>query len=221
MDLYFHASPKKRMLSLPSLKKRKSSAVGPQQPQKQQQQQIINKDKTAAISASTITDFLQRTVNAKKAKKLWYQIANTPQKYKAHIQQKPQSVTVLFDSNEHLATTAPPTPPPKKSQTMPNLSIITDSEHLMNRALPSLPSMECAISVGKRKNGIAKATTWMGKSVQKWLALPGTDTDKATMISNHSELDDEELMYSSSLLPNAKSQKLTLHCRSKFFYIIA
>jgi hypothetical protein len=211
MDIYFHASPKKKMLGLPSLKKKKSSAVGPQQ------QQIVNKDKTAAISASTITDFLQRTVNSTHAKKLWHQIANTPQKCKAHLQQKHQSPTILFDSNEHLATTAPPTPPPKKSQTMPNLSIITDNEHLMNRALPSLPSMESAISVGKRKNGITRATTWMGKSVQKWLTLPGTDTDKANMMSCHSELDEEELMYSSSLLPNVASQKLTLHCRSKFY----
>lgn len=204
------------MLGFPSLKKKKSSAVGPQL-----QQQLINKEKTAAISASTITDFLQRTVNSTQAKKLWYHIANRPQKCKVHVQQqKHQSSTILFDSNENLATTAPPTPPPKKSQTMPDLAIITDSEHLMNRALPSLPSMESVISVGKRKNGITRATTWMGKSVQKWLNLPDTNTDKANMMSSHSDLDIEEVMYSSSLLPNITSQKLTLHCRSKFYLFI-
>lgn len=203
MDLYFHrSSPKNRMLSLTTaLKKKKTSAVGPE-----------HHDRKLTPKSPSITDFISKKVSSIHAKKIWHQIV-------PHQQQK---ATILFDSNDHLADTAsiPPTPPPKKSSTMPNLSIITDAE-LMHRALPSLPSVENAISIGSKASssryGLTRATTWVGKSIQKWLSNL-EEQRKAVMmdLSDFEHDDEEDVLYSSSLLPNALDQKLTLHCRSKF-----
>lgn len=207
MDLYFHrSSPKNRMLSLTAaLKKKKTSAVGPEQ----------QHDRKLTPKSPSVTNFLSRKVSSIHAKKIWHQIISQQQ-------QQQQKATVLFDSNDHLADAAsiPPTPPPKKSSTMPNLSIITDAE-LMHRALPSLPSVENAISVGSKSSssryGLTRATTWVGKSIQKWLSNL-EEQRKAVMmdLSDFEHDDQEDVMYSSSLLPNALDQKLTLHCRSKY-----
>lgn len=203
MDLYFHRSPKKRMLSLSALKKKKTSTVGPEQ-----------QERKLTVKSPSITDFLSKKVSSIQAKKIWNQIV--PQ-YKSAA-----TSTVLFDSNDHLADVAsiPPTPPPKKSATMPNLSIITDTE-IINRALPSLPSVENSISIGSQsssRNGLTRATTWVGKSIQKWLS--NLDEQRKAAIMDISDFehdgDDQDALYSSSLLPNALDQKLTLHCRSKY-----
>lgn len=218
MDLYFHRSPKKRMLSLSALKKKKTSTVVPEQ-----------QERKITIKSPSITDFLSKKVSFIQAKKIWNQI----------VLQSKTSVTstVLFDSNDHLADAAsiPPTPPPKKSSTMPNLSIITDTE-IMNRALPSLPSVENAISIGSQsssRNGLTRATTWVGKSIQKWLSnldeqRKATIVDLSDFEHDDDDNDDDDgddddyyfnnkdVLYSSSLLPNELDQKLTLHCRSKY-----
>ncbi|OAD02582.1 hypothetical protein MUCCIDRAFT_111972 [Mucor lusitanicus CBS 277.49] len=191
------------MLSLTAaLKKKKTSAVGPEQ----------QHDRKLTPKSPSVTNFLSRKVSSIHAKKIWHQIISQQQ-------QQQQKATVLFDSNDHLADAAsiPPTPPPKKSSTMPNLSIITDAE-LMHRALPSLPSVENAISVGSKSSssryGLTRATTWVGKSIQKWLSNL-EEQRKAVMmdLSDFEHDDQEDVMYSSSLLPNALDQKLTLHCR--------
>ncbi|KAF1806968.1 hypothetical protein FB192DRAFT_1273705 [Mucor lusitanicus] len=89
----------------------------------------------------------------------------------------------------------------------------------MHRALPSLPSVENAISVGSKSSssryGLTRATTWVGKSIQKWLSNL-EEQRKAVMmdLSDFEHDDQEDVMYSSSLLPNALDQKLTLHCRN-------
>ncbi|KAI8641434.1 hypothetical protein BD408DRAFT_346225 [Parasitella parasitica] len=100
---------------------------------------------------------------------------------------------------------------------MPNLSIITDTE-LLNRALPRLPSVENAISIGSKsssKNGLTRATTWVGKSIQKWLSNLDEQRKGVNMDLSEFEHDQEEgTLYSSSVLPNALDQRLTLHCRN-------
>lgn len=210
MDIYFHrSSPKNRMLSLTAaLKKKKTSAVGPE----------LQHDRKLTPKSPSITDFLSKKVSSMHAKKIWHHMVPQQQQ-----QQQQHKATVLFDSNDHLADAAasiPPTPPPKKSSTMPNLSIITDAE-LMHRALPSLPSVDNAISIGSKsslsRHGLTRATTWVGKSIQKWLSNL-EDQRKAVMmdLSDFEHDDQEDVLYSSSLLPNALDQKLTLHCRSKY-----
>lgn len=213
MDLYFHTSPKKRMLLSSFKKKRIGSTVGPEQPQ---QKKLV----TVLSSKSTVTDYLQKKVSSIHAKRIWNQMIPYNIRQKT-INSAKTSSTVLFDSNEHLKTvSAPPTPPPKKSHTMPNLVIITNNEQLVHRALPSLPSMASYMSVSEKKNGITRATTWVGNSIQKWLSsTEAEERRKMAMLMDHSELEEEEeqsVLYSSTLLPNRLSQRMTLHCRSKF-----
>lgn len=176
------------------------------------------KNLATVISAKStaVSGYLQRKVSKVHAKKMWNQI----------ISQKASSTrsasTILFESNELLDTiSCPPTPPPKKSQTLPNLVINTDRDPLINRALPSLPSSVSSVSIKQeKKGGLTKAKTWVGTSIHKWLTAAEESEEKRKMavLMDHSELEDEEeqsILYSCSLLPNESSQRMTLHCRSK------
>lgn len=220
MDLYFHTSPKKRMLN--SLKKKRiSSSIVPEQQQKQQQ------EKKVALKSVLVTDYLQKKVASIHAKRIWSQMLPYSIRQKT-ISSNKTSSTVLFDSNEHLKTvSAPPTPPPKKSHTMPNLVIITDKDQLTLRALPTLPTLpslssETSLSIGEKKNTLTRATTWVGNSIQRWLSnADAEERKKMAILMDHSELDDEEeqsILYSSTLMTSTLSQRMTLHCRSKYTY---
>lgn len=220
MDLYFHTSPKKRMLLSSLRKKRTSSSVGTELSLQQHQKKLVT---VLSSKSSTVTDYLQKKVSTIHPKKVWDQFIPSQIRQKATGGgSSKSSSTILFDSNEHLETvSAPPTPPPKKSHTMPNLVIITDNtDPLMYRALPSLPSIASSASIeGEKKNGITRAKTWVGNSIQKWLS--SADAEEKRMMAillDHSELDEEEeksILQSSTLIPNASPKKMTLHCRSK------
>lgn len=215
MNLYFHTSPKKRMLLSSLKKKRVGSSVGPEQPQQ--------KKPVTMLSTTTVTGYLHRKISFMHAKKMWEQMIPYSVRQKT-INSAKTSSTVLFDSNEDLRTVSnPPTPPPKKSQTMPDLVIITNSEQLVHRALPSLPSVASYSSSKERKTGLTRATTWVGNSIQKWLSSSEAEEKrKMAMLMDHSELDEEEeqnILYSSTLMPNRLSQRMTLHSRSKFWLV--
>lgn len=192
--------------------RRAGNTVGPEQPNHGQKKLV-----TVISSKSTaMSGYLQKQVSKVQAKKVWNQI----------ISQKAFSTkstsTILFESNELLDTiSCPPTPPPKKSQTLPNLVINTDREDsLIYRALPSLPSAVSSTSLKQqKKGGLTRAKTWVGTSIQKWLTAAEESEEKRKMavLMDHSELDDEEeqsILYSCSLSPNESFQKMTLHCRS-------
>lgn len=191
--------------------RRAGNTVGPEQPNHGQKKLV-----TVISSKSTaMSGYLQKQVSKVQAKKVWNQI----------ISQKAFSTkstsTILFESNELLDTiSCPPTPPPKKSQTLPNLVINTDREDsLIYRALPSLPSAVSSTSLKQqKKGGLTRAKTWVGTSIQKWLTAAEESEEKRKMavLMDHSELDDEEeqsILYSCSLSPNESFQKMILHCR--------
>ncbi len=211
MDIYLHTSPKKRMLLSALNIKKASSTVKPEQSHHEQ------KKLATVISAKStaVTGYLHRKVSVVRAKKMWNQIVS--HKTSSHK----TASTILFDSNDHLDTVScPPTPPPKKSHTLPNLFIITERDPLLHRALPSLPSLASSISLKEeRKGGLTRAKTWVGTSIQKWLSSPDSDEKrKMDVLLDHSELDDNEeqsIVYSNSLVQDESSQKMVLQCRSK------
>ncbi|KAI9360221.1 hypothetical protein BD770DRAFT_453525 [Pilaira anomala] len=106
---------------------------------------------------------------------------------------------------------------------MPSLAIITDQDQLTQRALPKLPTLpslpsDTSLSIEEKKNTLTRATTWVGNSIQRWLSTADAEERrKMAILSNHSELDEEEeqsILYSSSLITSTLSQRMTLNCRS-------
>lgn len=199
--------------------RRAGNTVGPEQPNHGQKKLV-----TAISSKSTaMSGYLQKQVSKVQAKKMWNQI----------LSQKAFSTkstsTILFESNELLETiSCPPTPPPKKSQTLPNLVINTNREDsLIYRALPSLPSATISSTTSlkqQKKGGLTRAKTWMGTSIQRWLTAAEESEEKRKMavLMDHSELEEEEeqsILYSCSLSPNESFQKMTLHCRSMDIFV--
>lgn len=217
MDIYLHTSPKKRML-LSALKIKKSSTVKPEQTNSHEQTKLTT---VISTKSTAVTGYLQKKVSTIHAKKMWNQIVSSK------ASSTKSRSTILFDSNDHLETVScPPTPPPKKSQTLPNLTIITERDPLIHRALPSLPSLASSISLKEeRKGGLTRAKTWVGTSIQKWLSSPESDEKrKMEILMDHSELNDNEeqsIMYSNSLLQERSSflQKRVLQCRSKYIFL--
>ncbi|KAG2199109.1 hypothetical protein INT47_005113 [Mucor saturninus] len=173
---------------LTSFKKKKMGAVVA--PQQQQQHKL-----TLVPSKSTpLTQYFQKKLTIKQAKRLLQKMVPVMARSQKTIQEKSETKntsTVLFDSSEDLHT--PPTPPPKKSQTMPDLSNSQDS--LVHRALPSLPSVASYSSSSdkRKKNGLTRATTWVGHSIQKWLSsTEAKESRKMAILINHSVLEEEE-----------------------------
>lgn len=195
MDLYFHTSPKKRMLTSFKKKRIGSSTVAPQE------QQPSTSKLSLVYSKSTPIQYFQKKVSLKQAKKILQKMVprKRPQKSIVSAQDSINSSskhpsTVLFDSNEDLHT--PPTPPPKKSETMPNLSSLTSSQEvLVHRALPSLPSVASYTSSldNQKKNGLTRATSWVGNSIHKWLSsAEAKERRKMAILMDHSVLDEDE-----------------------------
>lgn len=217
MDLYFHTSPKKRMLTS-FKKKRFGSSIVPEQQQRPE-------EKKAVLKPALVTDYLHKKIVSIHAKRILNQMIPYYTVKQKTINSAKTSSTVLFDSSEHLKTvSAPPTPPPKKSHTMPSLAIITDQDQLTQRALPKLPTLpslpsDTSLSIEEKKNTLTRATTWVGNSIQRWLSTADAEERrKMAILSNHSELDEEEeqsILYSSSLITSTLSQRMILNCRSK------
>ncbi|KAI8091031.1 uncharacterized protein B0P05DRAFT_528466 [Gilbertella persicaria] len=193
-----------------AFRKKKSSAVGP----------VTQQEKPNVL--------ITRKVSYAQAKKLWHQLLTHKRMTK--------TATILFDSHEHLSP--PPTPPPKKSQTMPDLVGYTD--HWMDRALPHLPYEE-----EKHTSSLSRTSTWVGKSIQRWISTYSSSVSSSSLMSaasstkrslfgksgeifmgksgplllDHSELHEEELedatrhSFSSSLSPNYLADKMTLHSK--------
>ncbi|OBZ89852.1 hypothetical protein A0J61_02089 [Choanephora cucurbitarum] len=232
MDLYFHASPKKRVMFF---KKNKTSSVRPT---------AVIRQKDEAKGVTGLSDFLSNKASYHQMRRLWTQL-------KFQKQQNDKAfATASFDSQEHTETLPssvlspkigsplPPTPPPKKSHTMPNLVALTDPEQFRHRALPSLPS----VSLEEKLIGTSKTSAWVSESIQRWFSVRSSQsahhlanaassakqslfgrseellTSKSGQILIDSELPNEaeeatQTFLSNSIVPNYAAEKMILQSK--------